>query len=158
MQADGGRDAAVRTDIVLTVPPATHLRELSLLEGSVELSGLSGACAAHVERGDVVARNLSGAIRVETSMGNIRLEGATLTPDGLIRLRTFNGDVTLSLSAHPAHARILALSMGGTITSDIPLNRRERWGPRWGEATIGGGEPLISIDVVNGNITIEVAR
>jgi len=62
--------------------------------------------------------------------------------------------VTLDLVPRPANARILALSLGGTIASDIPLTRRERWGPRWGEATLGTGEPVISIDVVNGNIAI----
>ena len=154
LQADDGRDAAYRTDIVLRAPAAAPFRDLALFEGRLEITGLSGACSAHVERGDVMARNVSGAIRLETGMGNISLEGATLSPGGLIRLRTFNGDVTLALAARPANARILALSMGGAITSDIPLNRQERWGPRWGEATIGTGEPLISIDVVNGNIAI----
>jgi DUF4097 and DUF4098 domain-containing protein YvlB len=114
--------------------------------------------SAHVERGDVLARNISGTIRVETGMGSIRLERATLSHDGLIRLRTFNGDIALELAAPPADARVLALSMGGAITSDLPLTRKDRWGPRWAEATIGSGEPLISLDVVNGNIAITVAQ
>jgi hypothetical protein len=35
------------------------------------------------------------------------------------------------------------------------LNRRETWGPRWAEATLGKGEPVISIDVVTGLIEIK---
>jgi hypothetical protein len=154
LQANDGRDAEYRTDVVIRAPAAVAFRDLALFEGRLDITGLSGTCSAHVERGDVRARNVSGVIRLETGMGNISLEGATLSPGGLIRLRTFNGDVTLGLAARPANARILALSMGGTIMSDIPLNRQERWGPRWGEATVGTGEPLISIDVVNGNIAI----
>jgi hypothetical protein len=91
-------------------------------------------------------------------MGHIRLERATLSPGGLIRLRTFNGDVTLELAERPVNARVLALSMGGTITSDLPLTRQERWGPRWAETTIGTGEPLISLDVVNGDIEVTLAK
>ena len=158
VQPEGERDAALRSDVLLRVPHAADLREVSLFEGHMELDGLAGTLRASVERGDVNGRNISGTIRVETSMGSIRLERATLSPDGLIRLRTFNGDVALALAAPPANARVLALSMGGTITSDLPLTRKDRWGPRWGEATIGTGEPLISVDVVNGNIEIKVVR
>jgi hypothetical protein len=158
VQPDGGRDATLRSDIVLRVPRGIELREISLAEGRMDLDALDGAVGAHLERGDVVARNISGTIRVETGMGSIRLERATLSPAGLIRLRTFNGDVTLELAAQPANARVLALSMGGTITSDLPLTRKERWGPRWAEATLGSGEPLISLDVVNGNIALTVAK
>jgi DUF4097 and DUF4098 domain-containing protein YvlB len=158
VQPDGGRDATVRSDVVLRVPRSAELREIALFEGRIDLDGLAGTLSAHVERGDVVGRNISGIIRVETGMGSIRLERATLAPDGLIRLRTFNGDVVLGLAAQPPNARVLALSMGGTITSDLPLTRKDRWGPRWAETTIGTGEPLISLDVVNGNIEITLAH
>ena len=158
VQADGERNAALVSDVTLRVPRRGQVNSLSLVEGGVELDGLEGTVAAHVERGGVVARNISGTIRVETGMGPIRLENATLAPDGLIRLRTFNGDVALGLASRPANARVLALSMGGTITSDLPLTHKDRWGPRWAETTIGSGEPLISIDVVNGNVTLKVAN
>jgi hypothetical protein len=158
VQPDGGRDAALQSDVILRVPRAAHLRDVSLAEGGLSMEGLSGTVAAHVERGDVVARTLSGTVRVETEMGSIRVERATLSPAGLIRLRTFNGDVSLELTGRPANVRVLALSMGGTIASDIPLTTKDRWGPRWAETTIGSGEPLISLDVVNGNITVRVTN
>lgn len=158
IQADDGRDAALRSDVVLRVPAAARIAELELFEGDVELSGLSAGCAARVERGDITARDVSGTVRLETAIGAIRLERATLSRDGLLRLRTFNGDVDVAFAAVPDHARILALSMGGAITSDIPLTRRERWGPRWAEATIGDGQPMLSVDVVNGDIAIRVPR
>jgi DUF4097 and DUF4098 domain-containing protein YvlB len=158
LQPDGERDAALRSDVILRVPQAAELRDLSVFEGRMNIEGLNGQVSAHLERGDVLARNISGTIRVETGMGSIRFERATLSRDGLIRLRTFNGDIALELAAPPADARVLALSMGGAITSDLPLTRKDRWGPRWAEATIGSGEPLISLDVVNGNIAITVAH
>ena len=156
VQSGDGRDAALRADVLLRLPAAATVREAALFEGAVELDGLSGAAAVRVERGDIAARGVSGRLRLETVMGDIRLDRATLAHDGTIRLRTFNGDVTLGLAARPPHARILALSMGGAIASDLPLTRKEQWGPRFGEATIGDGEPVISIDVVNGNIGIHV--
>ena len=32
---------------------------------------------------------------------------------------------------------------------------KDTWGPRWGEATLGKGEPVISIDVITGTIEIK---
>jgi DUF4097 and DUF4098 domain-containing protein YvlB len=158
LQSEDGRNPALRSDIVLRVPAAAKLEEIDVFEGRLDIGGISGSASAHVERGDITMTRVAGTIRAETGMGKIRLERATLSPDGMIRLRTFNGDVTVNLAERPVNARILALSMGGTIASDIPLTRRERWGPRWGEATLGTGEPVISIDVVNGNISIESER
>ena len=60
----------------------------------------------------------------------------------------------LSLAERPPDARIMALALNGTIKSDIPLTLRETWGPRWGETTIGKGEPVISLDVVTGTVEI----
>jgi DUF4097 and DUF4098 domain-containing protein YvlB len=155
VQAESARDADLRTDIVLRVPAAAALQEVSVFEGRVELAGLRGRSHVRVERGDIAGKALAGTIRLETAIGNISLEAATLSQDGLIRLRTFNGDVALGLAAKPADARILALSMGGTVTSDIPLTHQDRWGARFAEATLGRGEPVISIDVVNGDIVIK---
>ena len=79
-----------------------------------------------------------------------------MSPNGLLRLRSFNGDVRLTLAERPADARIMALALNGHVTSDIPLTRRDTWGPRWAETTLGKGEPVISLDVVTGLIDIKV--
>ena len=57
----------------------------------------------------------------------------------------------------PPDARILALTFNGSIASDIPLAMKDTFGPRFGEATLGAGEPVMSIDVVTGDITIRSA-
>jgi DUF4097 and DUF4098 domain-containing protein YvlB len=79
-----------------------------------------------------------------------------LVPDGLLRLRTFNGDVRLTLAERPTDARVLALALNGSIESNLTLTMKDTWGPRWGEATLGKGEPVISIDVITGTIDIKV--
>jgi DUF4097 and DUF4098 domain-containing protein YvlB len=156
VQADGGRDAALRADVTLRVPVSARLAEVDVFEGGLALDALSGWVSARLERGDITADVMSGVMRLETAIGDIRVSRARLRPDGLIRLRTFNGNVSVALAERPADARVLALSLNGTIASDVPLNRQERWGPRWAEATIGKGEPVISIDVVNGNIDLRI--
>ena len=43
----------------------------------------------------------------------------------------------------------------GTITSVIPLALKDTWRPRWGEPSVGKGEPVIGIDVITGAIQIK---
>jgi len=154
VQSDGGTDAAFRTDVTLHVPHGARLGPVRVLEGRVTLSALHGAIDVVVRRGPIAASDISGTVRLETEIGHLTVDKARLVDDGLLRLRTFNGDVKLSLAERPANARLLALALNGTIQSDIPLTEKDSWGPRWGEATLGRGEPVISIDVVTGKIEI----
>jgi DUF4097 and DUF4098 domain-containing protein YvlB len=154
VQADGNTDPAYRADLVLRVPRTATLDRVQVLEGRVTLQGFSGSLAADVRRGPIEGRDVSGTLRLETGIGSVVLNDARLSAGGLLRLRAFNGDVRLTLAERPADARILALALNGGITSDIPLTMKDTWGPRWGEATLGRGEPVISLDVVTGAIAI----
>ena len=56
----------------------------------------------------------------------------------------------------PADARVMALALNGTVTSQIAADVPRPGGGRAGrEATIGRGEPVVSLDVVTGDIRIE---
>jgi hypothetical protein len=150
----GGTDPALRTDVTLHVPHRAKLGPIRVLEGRVTLTALHGEIALELKRGPIVGRDLSGVVRLETGIGDLTLDNARMSDDGLLRLRTFNGDIKLTLAERPSNARILALALNGTIASDIPLNMKDRWGPRSGEATLGRGEPVISLDVVTGRIEL----
>jgi hypothetical protein len=155
-QAEGGTDPALRTDITLRVPHHANLRSVRIVEGRLTLVALSGAITADLRRGSIEASDLQGSVRLETGIGHVIADRMHLSADGVLRLRAFNGDVRLTLATMPADARILALALNGTIASDIPLTMKDTWGPRWGEATLGRGEPVISIDVITGKIEIKV--
>lgn len=158
LQADGATNPAMMVTLVARVPRQATIDEVHIVEGGLTIVQFEGHLTAAVRRGTVDGSNVSGSLRLETEIGNIVLSNARLTRDGVLRLRTFNGDVRLSLSARPSDARILALALNGTIKSEIPLTSRDTWGPRWGEATIGKGEPVISLDVVTGTIEIKSPR
>jgi len=154
VQAEGGTDAALRADITVRVPREALVEHVRILEGRLAIQGFGGSVTADVRRGPIEAADVSGLIRLETGIGPVTVSAARLGPAGLLRLRTFNGNVRLGLGERPVHARIMALALNGTITSTIPLTMKDTWGPRWGEVTLGAGEPVISIDVVTGTIDI----
>ena len=157
-QPGGGKEAKLRADITMSIPRGAELKRVALFEGTLKLKDLSGAVSAAVNRGPIEASRLAGTIRLETSIGSIDLDQATLLPTGLLRLRTFNGNVRVGLAVRPADARILALTLNGTITSSIPLERKDQFGPRFAGAILGNGEPVLSVDVVTGHITIDIMK
>lgn len=146
---------AVQSEVQIDVPPDVTVERVTIDTGRLDLAGLSGAVRATVAEGPVRADDVSGVVRLESTIGTVEVTRARLTPGGLIRLRAFNGDVRLAFAAPPADARILALALNGTITSTIPLTRRDGWGPRWSEASIGAADRVVSLDVVTGAIRIE---
>jgi hypothetical protein len=151
-----GTDARLQATIRLEVPRTVRIERLHVAEGRLDVTDLAGALSADVRRGPIHAQRVSGTLRLETGIGDVTVEQARLTPDGLIRLRAFNGNVRLVFAETPADARVMALALNGTVTSpQIALAARTGWGPRWAEATLGRGEPVVSLDVVSGDIRIE---
>jgi len=155
VQTNHTTDPAFRADVTVRVPRSAIIERLVVLEGRISIEGFSGTINGTIRRGPIDARDIAGTMRLETEIGAVTVTNATLSPNGLMRLRTFNGDVKLTLAQRPRDARILALALNGSIKSDIPLFLKESWGPRWGEATLGKGEPLISVDVVTGTVEIK---
>lgn len=149
-----GTDPALRSTIAIELPRLAAIESIRVDEGRLDLAHLAGRTTADVRRGPIVADDLTGTVRLETGIGDLTVRGARLAGDGLLRLRTFNGDIDLSFAAAPSDARVLALALNGTVTSTLPLTLKTGWGPRWGEATIGRGEPVVSLDVVRGDIRL----
>lgn len=156
IQANGATDPALRADIVVRVPHSATIDRVQVMEGRIAISRFAGTLMADIRRGPIDGKELSGTLRLETGIGSVVLTATRLTAGGLLRLRAFNGDVRLTLAERPADARIMALALNGTIKSEIPLTMKDTWGPRWGEATLGKGEPVISLDVVTGTVELRV--
>ena len=156
VQRDQQHVTRLNGSIVVHAPADQPVEAIDLFEGRISLHNMRRGVRAKVDHGSIDGTALSGSIRLETIVGDVRVERALLTD--MLRLRAFNGNVALGLTASPTNARILALSLGGSIQSDIPLNMKKQFGPRFGEATIGRGSPVVSIDVVNGDISITSGR
>jgi hypothetical protein len=158
IQAGDGRDATLKTDIVIAAPATAVFRAIRVFEGHVKLTNLRASCDVDVRRGAVVAARLAGRIRLEAGIGSVDVDDSDLTPGGMMRLRVFNGPLRVRFERPPANARILAVTFNGQLTSDIPLTMKDKFGPRFGETTLGTGDPVMSLDVVKGDIAISSRR
>lgn len=153
-QLEPTNDASLESILTIHAPRQTRFAAIELFEGGVTLSGLQGPVKTTVERGGITGESLTGPTRLETTLGDIRFT-ATAPVTSPLHLRAFNGNVALRLPAPPRDARILALSMSGQITSTIPLEQKAAFGPRYGGVVLGAGEPVISLDTVNGDIRLD---
>lgn len=158
LESDAGHDARLTSTVVVEVPRAQPIAMLELFEGTARLRGLSAGASVRVTRGSIEASDVSGPIRFETTMGPVRVVHAAASLADAVRLRTFNGDIDLTLPEPPPNARILALTLNGAIASTLPLTTRTTVGPRFSEATFGSGAPVVNLDAVNGNIRLATAR
>jgi len=158
VNGEPGRDASLKTEITIAAPATAKFEAVRVFEGRIRLTNLKSVVDVDLRRGPVEATGLAGRIRLESGIGSIDVKDSDLTRGGMMRLRLFNGPLRVRFARAPSSARILAVTFNGTIASDIPLTRKDQFGPRFGETTIGDGDPVLSMDVVTGNIAITVAR
>jgi hypothetical protein len=158
VQAGDGRDATLKSQISIAAPIATVFQAVRVFEGKIALANLKGAVDVDLRRGPIEATGLAGRVRLESGIGGVDVSDSDLTPGGMMRLRVFNGPLRVRFPRPPPNARILAVTFNGTLSSDIPLTKKDTFGPRFGETTLGSGEPVMNLDVVKGDITISVGR
>jgi hypothetical protein len=140
--------------VTIKVPAAAAITRLDMADGTIRLAGLRGEINANLARGTVAGDRLGGMVRLETGSGDVNLTGFELSPTGGLRIRTFTGSISVSLAQQPTDARLLLLTLTGTIASNLPLSERTGFGSRFREGVIGKGAPLISLDAVRGNIEV----
>jgi len=158
VQEQDARNADARAVIAIAVPSDALLQSVRVFEGSVKLANLRGGCDVDLRRGVIDGDRLAGRVRLESGLGGIDVRDSELTPGGQMRLRVFNGPLRVRLARPPSNGRILAVTLNGAIASDIPLTMKDRFGPRFGESTIGSGDPVLSADVVKGDISLTLAK
>src|SRR5262249_20082567 len=110
IQADGDTDPALRADVTVRLPRGARVERVRVFEGRITIARFAGMIAADIRRGPIEGSDITGTVRLEAEIGSVTLTNARLSPNGLLRLRTFNGDVRLSLAERPVDARILALA------------------------------------------------
>ena len=120
--------------------------------------------------GDVVAESLNGPTRVTTVNGDANFStssyGEATTVNGSIKavmgssdwsdplkLHTVNGSIDVDLPADLS-ADVRASTVNGTIGTDFPITISGRVNPRSLRGTVGAGGRELSLESVNGSITL----
>ena len=117
--------------------------EASRLNGDVDLSTVNGS----------VNFSTTGSGRASTVNGSIRGEMGRADWSDTMKMSTVNGSITLTLPS-TLNTDLRASTVNGDINTDFPITVLGKVTRRKLEGTIGGGGRTLSLDSVNGSITL----
>jgi Toastrack DUF4097 len=123
------------------------------VNGEVEATRLNGDVALSTVNGSVTFSTTGGG-RASTVNGSIRGEMGRADWSNALEMKTVNGSITLTLPS-TLSTDVKASTVNGDITTDFPMTVTGRISRRKLEGTIGGGGRLLSLDSVNGSITLK---
>ena len=152
---DGQHDQPASVEYTLTVPRNARLDTIDLVNGSLDLEGVSGEIKASCVNGKLAAHNLGG--RADLSTVNGKLEANVDHLESPLEVSSVNASVLVTLPSD-AKADLEASTVNGSISDDfgLPVTKHQFVG-RDLRGELGGGGPHVRVSNVNGRIEIKHA-
>lgn len=152
----GGRNNPPSVEYTLMVPRNIRLDEIKLINGSLDLSGVTGEVRASCINGKLEAHNLSGRADLSTINGHLDARFDQLSGSS-VELKSVNGSVELTIPSD-SKAEIEASTVSGGIENDFGLHvNHHRFVGHDLRGELGNGGPHIRLENVNGRIEIRHA-
>lgn len=150
----GDNKGSQKVTYTITVPANARLRDVELINGRLEVSGVEGGVEATTVNGRISASGLAGSVELETVNGSMEVECTRLSSGDRVQLESVNGGVELYL-ATSVSARVEAETVNGSIKNDFGIEvKKGRWVGRSMSGEIGSGDVPIDISTVNGSIRV----
>jgi DUF4097 and DUF4098 domain-containing protein YvlB len=143
-------------EYTLTVPRTIRLDEIKLINGALDISGVTGEVRASCINGRLEAHNLAGRAELSTINGHLdakfdQLSGKT------VDLSSVNGSLELTIPSD-SKAEIEASTVSGGIENDFGLHvNHHRFVGHDLRGELGSGGSRIKLGNVNGHIEIRHA-
>jgi len=153
----GWRNNPASVEYTLTVPRTVRLDEIKLINGSLNVSGVSGEVNASCINGRLEAHNLAGRARLSTINGRLEARFDQLAGNS-VELNSVNGSVELTIPSD-SKAELEASTVSGGINNDFGLhvNHHQFVGHDL-RGELGTGGTRIKLENVNGRIEIRHAQ
>jgi hypothetical protein len=153
---EGGRMNVQNNDVTVRftvrVPAGVQFTGRTV-NGGVEAVRLNGDLQLATVNGSITF-STTGMARANTVNGSIRGEMGRADWSDRLEMSTVNGGITLTLPS-TLSTEVRATTVNGDIDSEFPLTATGRIARRRIEGTIGGGGRMLSLDSVNGSITLK---
>ena len=132
--------------------------DLRTVNGNVEMHRLEGDLRARSTNGGISGKALvATSVDAAVTNGAVDIELVKAVSAGSFELETVNGSVSLSLPAD-SKADITGRSVNGGISANLPIERQGEQNRRRLDGKLNGGGARISLETVNGAISIGGAR
>jgi hypothetical protein len=152
--ADGTNANPGSVEFTVTVPRDARLDQIKLINGAVDIDGVTGEVNASSVNGPVRARGIAGDTRLSTVNGRLEASFERLGASKTISMNSVNGSIMLSIP-YDARAEFNARNVTGGIDNDfgLPVNRDHSVGSKLHGVLKGGGTYIV-LQNVNGTICI----
>ena len=152
----GSHNNPAGVEYTLTVPRGARLDEIKLINGALDVAGVSGEVHASCINGKLEAHNLSGRADLSTINGHLDAKFDQL-PGSPVELHSVNGSVELTIPSD-SKAEIEASTVSGGIENDFGLRvNHHRFVGHDLRGELGNGGPRIKLENVNGRVKIRHA-
>jgi DUF4097 and DUF4098 domain-containing protein YvlB len=153
----GYHERAATVEYTLTVPRASQLDEIKLINGALNVSGVRGEVRASCINGRLEARDLAGRAELSTINGRMEATFAQLSGQS-IDLKSVNGSLDLTIPSD-SNAEVEANTVSGSIANDFGLRvNNHRYVGHDLSGEIGNGGAHIDLRNVNGRVEIHHAQ
>jgi len=152
----GSRNNPAGVEYTLTVPRGARLDEIKLINGALDITGVTGEVHASCINGRLEAHDLSGRAELSTINGHLDARFDRL-PGSYVELSSVNGSLELTIPSD-SKAEIEASTISGGIENDFGLRvNHHRYVGHDLRGELGSGGPRIKLSNVNGRINIRHA-
>jgi DUF4097 and DUF4098 domain-containing protein YvlB len=151
-----GHNNPASVEYTLTVPRTVRLDEIKLINGQLDITGISGEVSASCINGRLEAKDLSGRAHLSTINGRLVANFTQLGGHSL-ELSSVNGLVELTIPSD-SRAEIEASTVSGGIDNDFGLHVSHHFVGHNLRGELGNGGTKIRLSDVNGRIEIHHAQ
>src|SRR5246500_4095382 len=113
----GSHNNPASVEYTLTVPRTARLDEIKLINGSLDIAGVSGEVNASCINGRLEAHNLAGRAHLSTINGHLDARFDQLAGHS-VELNSVNGSVDLTIPSD-SNAEVEATTVSGSINNDF---------------------------------------
>lgn len=153
----GSHNNPASVEYTLTVPRTAHLDEIKLVNGALDITGVSGEVRASCINGRLVAKNLAGRTKLSTVNGHLDASFDQLAGNS-VELNSVNGSVELTIPSD-SKAEVEASTVNGGIENDFGLHvNHHRFVGHDLRGELGSGGTRIKLENVNGRVEIRHAQ
>jgi len=137
----------------LHVPRTARLDTINLVNGSLDVSQVSGDIRTSLVNGSTKAHDLAGRAELSAVNGSINAYYRSLDNVKDIELKSVNGAVRLGLPSSP-NADVRVSTVNGSISTDFPLQVQGKFVGHHIDGKLGNGGTRIEISNVNGSVHV----
>jgi DUF4097 and DUF4098 domain-containing protein YvlB len=153
----GNHYRSTEVEYTLTVPRTARLDEIKLINGGLDVTGVTGEVHASCINGKLTARGLAGHAKLATINGPLDVAFDRLPP-AEVELSSINGPVDLIMPSD-AKASVEATTVHGGIDNDFGLHtNNHRFVGQDMRGELGGGGAEVRLNNVNGPIHVHHAN